>query len=103
MTRFSWLALALLTSSACVVRVPVAPRGVAVQASVAPPPARVEVIPPSPGGAFVWVPGHWTWGAGRYVWAAGRWQRAPRGHVWVPGHWEARGRHWVWVPGYWRR
>jgi hypothetical protein len=45
--------------------------GIDIDIDVAPPPVRVETVPP-PRGGFVWAPGFWEW----------------RGHehVWVPGH-----------------
>jgi len=67
-----------------------------------PPPPQVEVVPVSPGPAFVWIGGCWEW-RGHWVWTAGRW--APRPHpraVWVTGHWDRHGRGYVWVGGRWR-
>ncbi len=68
----------------------------------APPPPQQEVIVASPGPAYVWVPGYWSW-HGRWVWVGGCWRIPPHRHVaWVGGHWAHRGHGYVWVGGYWR-
>ncbi|MBN3857455.1 MULTISPECIES: YXWGXW repeat-containing protein [unclassified Paraburkholderia] len=66
----------------------------------APPPPRVEHVPP-PRAGYAWDPGHWRWNHGAYVWAPGHWQPVRVGYRWVPGHWIARGPNWRWVPGHW--
>jgi hypothetical protein len=38
-----------------------------------PPPARVELVPPSPARGAVWVDGEWTYRRGRWAWVLGRW------------------------------
>ena len=73
-----------------------------VVASTAPPPTPVEVIPYSPGAAYVWVPGYYAWNGG-WVWIGGRYVVRPRpGAVWVGGHWGRRGRGYIWIGGGWR-
>jgi hypothetical protein len=68
-----------------------------------PPPERIEVVEASPGPAYVWVPGYWTWTGAEYSWSSGRWVVPPRGHNhWVRGRWERRGHHWRRVDGHWR-
>jgi hypothetical protein len=68
-----------------------------------PPPPRAEVVIESPGGVYVWVPGHWRWRSGAYVWMAGSWRRPPHpGAVWVEPRYERRGDGWVYISGYWR-
>jgi len=73
---------------------------------VAPPPRRVEVIPP-PREGFVWAPGYWNWDGGNHVWVGGRWIAARPGYYYVPERWEehaeARGHHWHFQPGHWER
>ncbi|MBB3256837.1 hypothetical protein F4827_001683 [Paraburkholderia bannensis] len=66
----------------------------------APPPPRVETVPPSRAG-YAWDPGHWRWDHGAYVWAPGHWQPVRVGHRWIPGHWIEHGPNWRWVPGHW--
>ena len=64
-----------------------------------PPPEAVVV---SPGPAYVWQPGYWSW-QGRWVWIRGAWVTRPHPTaVWVPAHWVHRGHGYVWVNGYWR-
>jgi hypothetical protein len=74
----------------------------AIVVTPAPPPPRVEVLPPPQPGA-VWDPGHWRWVGGRYEWIPGHWRRVRIGYHWVPGHWVARGPRWFWVEGHWAR
>jgi hypothetical protein len=83
---------------------PGAPRSaeVVVTQPYAPPPLQVEVIPPQPNVAFVWIPGCWDW-RGHWVWIEGRWAPPPRPHaVWVTGRWARRHNGYVWVAGHWR-
>ena len=68
----------------------------------APPPPQREVVIASPGPAYVWVPGFWTW-RNRWVWVGGRWMIGPHPHaIWVNGRWANRRGHYIWVRGYWR-
>jgi hypothetical protein len=68
-----------------------------------PPPApQVEVIPATPGPAYVWVPGYWAWN-GSWIWVGGRWTLRPTPHAfWIGGHWAQKGNHYVWHHGRWR-
>ncbi len=74
----------------------------------APPPApapQAEIVPPSPGPAYVWVGGHWAWRGPRrgYVWIPGYYAVPVQpGWVWVPGYWAPSGGGYVWVEGHWR-
>ncbi len=66
-----------------------------------PPPAQVEVVPPTPDPTFVWVGGSWEW-HNHWVWQAGRWAPSPHpGAVWVHGAWAKHGNHRVWVRSHW--
>jgi len=68
-----------------------------------PPPAQVDVVPPSPGPDYVWIGGVWVWGPGHWVWSAGHWDRPPHpGAVWTPHHYEFRNGHHVFIRGGWR-
>ena len=49
-----------------------------------PPPARVELIPPIPTGAAVWIDGEWTWQGRRWAWKAGRWVEPPPNASFAP-------------------
>jgi hypothetical protein len=73
-----------------------------VQVDQAPPPARVELVPPRPVALAVWVDGEWIWRRGRWAWLTGRWVTPPAGAkfsawVFVRG---ADGRLWS-APGTW--
>ena len=78
------------------------PAGAEVIIGVAPPAARVEVVP-APRVGYVWAPGYWRWNGYRHVWVNGYWVHARPGWHWRPAHWVARGPHWHYVPGYWVR
>jgi len=69
---------------------------------VAPPPARVEVVPP-PRPGYAWAPGYWRWDGHRHVWMVGRWMHERPGSHWVADRWVDRdGRH-HFEPGHWDR
>lgn len=76
--------------------------GVVVDIDVAPPPVRVETVPPARVG-YVWAPGFWEWRGGQHVWVGGHWIAERRGYHWVPDAWEQRGPHWHHVRGHWER
>jgi len=60
---------------------------------IAPPPARIEVIPEQRRG-YTWAPGYWAWQRDRHVWVAGHTIRTRHGHQWEPDRWhEVDGRH----------
>jgi hypothetical protein len=69
---------------------------------VAPPPARVEVVPEARRG-WVWAPGYWRWNGRRHIWVEGHWVRERRGAHWVPEHWVQEGPRHHFVPGHWER
>ena len=69
---------------------------------IAPPPARVEVVPEMRRG-YTWAPGYWSWHRDRHVWVNGRYMRTRTGYAWAPESWhEADGRH-EFRPGRWTR
>lgn len=60
---------------------------------IAPPPARVEVIPVQRRG-YTWAPGYWAWQGNRHVWVGGHTMRVRNGYQWTPDRWhENNGRH----------
>ena len=68
----------------------------------APPPLRYEAVPPPPGAAYVWAPGHWHWNGYRYFWVRGHYVIREAGwHHWVDGHWGIVYGQWRWIPGHW--
>ncbi len=92
-----------LCMAASAVTVPaIASAGVAVDINVAPPPLRVETVPP-PRAGFVWVPGYWNYRGHEHVWVAGRWVGERRGYHWVADRWDQRGPHWHHEAGHWER
>ncbi len=73
------------------------------EVDIAPPPPQADPMSPSPGAAYVWIGGYWSWHLGRHVWVGGRWALPPAGHAWVPGRWVAYGNRWRWHGGHWAR
>jgi hypothetical protein len=69
---------------------------------IAPPPARVEVRPVSPGAEFVWTPGFYVHRGGAYAWTGGTWTRPPRaGVMWVEPRYVVTGGRYFLQPGRW--
>jgi hypothetical protein len=92
-----------LSMAASAVTVPtIASAGIAIDIDIAPPPLRVEAVPP-PRGGFVWAPGYWEYRGREHVWVGGRWVSERRGYHWVPDRWEQRGPHWHHERGHWER
>src|SRR5579872_3704261 len=69
--------------------------------NVAPPPARVEVIPPAPSPEHYWIAGHWQYEGNQHVWVAGHWEAPRAGEFWVRPFWLREGDAWVFHPGRW--
>jgi hypothetical protein len=60
---------------------------------IAPPPARVEVVPVQRHG-YTWAPGYWGWQRNKHVWVNGHTMRARSGYTWAPSRWnEVDNRH----------
>ena len=60
---------------------------------IAPPPARVEVVPMQRHG-YTWAPGYWGWQRNQHVWVKGHTIRTRSGYAWTPDRWtEVDGRH----------
>ena len=69
---------------------------------IAPPPARVEVVPVQRHG-HTWAPGYWGWQRDKHVWVRGHTMRARSGYEWTPHRWnQVDGRH-EFQPGRWAR
>jgi hypothetical protein len=67
----------------------------------APPPMLVEVPPPEPFAAAVWVGGYWVW-QGNWVWAHGHWVAPPGAeYMWVHPYYEHRGDEVIFIDGHW--
>ena len=85
---------------------PVPAQSQVIIAPSAPPPARVETIPPPPvAGTRVmyWRPGHWWWDGTSWSWSEGEYVERPTPQaVWEPGHWVQRPTGgYIWVDGRW--
>jgi len=84
------------------ISVPIVSEARTVIVEVAPPPARVEVVP-APRVGYVWAPGYWNWNGHRHVWVGGRWVGERHGYHWEAHHWEEREGRWHFHEGGWRR
>jgi hypothetical protein len=84
------------------ISVPIVSEARTVIVEVAPPPARVEVVPAARVG-YVWAPGYWNWNGHRHVWVGGRWVGERHGYHWEAHHWEEREGRWHFHEGGWRR
>lgn len=67
----------------------------------APPPDRVERIPPAPAPGWIWVRGHWFRHRRHWVWIHGFYQAPRPGMVWVAGHWSSTPNGYLWIEGAW--
>ena len=92
-TRIVIAALALGAIS-----VPVVSEARTIVVEVAPPPARVEVVP-APRRGYVWAPGYWDWRGRKHVWRSGYWVRERRGYHYAPSRWNDRGGRWEFENG----
>jgi hypothetical protein len=92
--------LGLLIAMAAAASPTIVSAGVAIDIDVAPPPVRIETVPP-PRVGYIWAPGYWSWSYHEHVWVGGRYIVERRGYHWVPDRWEQRGPHWHHVEGYW--
>jgi hypothetical protein len=84
------------------ISVPIVSEAKTIIVEVAPPPARVEVVPAARVG-YVWAPGYWNWNGHRHVWIAGRWVGERHGYHWEAHRWEEHEGRWHFQEGGWRR
>ena len=76
-------------------------RVVDVEIGVAPPPARVEVVPAAREG-YIYEKGHYETSDGQtYVWVEGKYIPNREGHVWHPYVMERSGERWHFRAGHW--
>jgi hypothetical protein len=68
--------------------------------NVAPPDARVEVVPAARVG-YAWAPGYYNYSGHRHVWVGGRYIRQRQGNHWVADRWEQHGDRWRHERGRW--
>jgi hypothetical protein len=84
------------------ISIPIVSEARTVIVEVAPPPARVEVVPAARVG-YVWAPGYWNWNGHRHVWVGGRWVGERHGYHWEEHRWEEHEGRWHFHEGGWRR
>ena len=96
------LFLGLCLAASAITLPTIASAGVSIDIDIAPPPVRVEVVPPARVG-YVWAPGYWEWRDHAHVWVGGRYIAERRGYRWVPDRWEQHGPHWRHEAGHWER
>ncbi len=106
MSNRSYLSLAFAGLTALAIALPAyAQPSTIIIAPTAPPPVRVETMPPpSPGGTLSWQAGRWAWVDGNWQWMDGRYVQGPQPNaVWVPGHWDQYSSGgYNWVDGHWQ-
>jgi hypothetical protein len=69
---------------------------------VAPPPARVEVVPVQRHG-YTWAPGYWGWQRNQHVWVKGHSMRTRSGYTWAPDRWNQIDNRHEYQAGHWTR
>jgi len=101
------LSAAVIGLCACTItpaHVTVGAPAVVVWAPMAPPPPRVEVMPPPPSHDYFWVSGYWFWEGNQHRWVDGHWEHHREYEHWVPHRWDHDERgQWRLTGGYWHR
>ena len=101
-----WLAAGIV-AGACLISSPCGISTAAaepmVEVRVAPPAARVEVVPRRPSPRHFWVHGYWAWNGRAHVWVPGRYVVERRGYEFRESHWEENHGHWRFHHGGWYR
>jgi hypothetical protein len=101
-----WLS-ASVVAGACLIASPhgirTASAAPVVDVRIAPPAARVEVVPARPSPHHFWVHGYWGWSEGRHVWVPGRYEVERRGYEYREPRWESAHGHYRFHDGYWHR
>jgi len=92
----------VLCLSACVAALSPPTEVASIALKSAPPPNRVEAIPPAPSSNAFWMRGYWHWENDNYVWISGRWEVKRPGWHWVPAHWDMPEERWEFVAGQWQ-
>lgn len=96
------LVIAIASVAGCAAAPPPTPELTAPVTKPAPPPSRVEAVPPTPSPNMFWMRGYWRWEGDKYAWVEGRWEPKRVGWHWVPAHWELPGEQWAFVGGEWQ-
>jgi hypothetical protein len=101
-----WLSVSVL-GGACLIASPdgvsIASAEPVVYVRVAPPPARVEVVPARPTPHHFWVHGYWGWNGHAHVWRSGRYEVERRGYEYREPRWEGEHGRWRFHDGGWHR
>ena len=84
------------------IAIPVVSEAKTIIVEVAPPPARVEVVPAARAG-YVWAPGYWRWSGHKHVWVNGSWVHERHGYHYAPHAWVEHEGRWRFEEGGWRR
>ena len=71
-----------------------------IEIRTAPPPDRVEMVPPARPG-YIYERGHYHWDGRQYVWNEGQFIQERPGHKYTPYAFERRGEVWYYRPGFW--
>jgi hypothetical protein len=107
-----WILAAASVMAGCTAKLPhpayvAQPTTALAEVDLAPPPARVELIPDRPAGdaakGAVWIDGEWSWRGRKWSWKSGRWVVPPMGAAYSP--WTSvRGTkgEFFYAPGTWR-
>jgi WXXGXW repeat (2 copies) len=74
----------------------------AIVVDIAPPLARVEVIPVLRPG-YTWAPGYWNWQHNQHVWVNGHSMRERKGYDWAPDRWNQVSNGHEFERGHWTR
>ncbi|MFJ3046612.1 YXWGXW repeat-containing protein [Herbaspirillum chlorophenolicum] len=93
---------AVLAATSVGAILPVAQAQVSVNINIgAPPPPRVERMPP-PRYGYIWAPGYWDWNGHAHVWREGRWMRERPGYAYAQPVWREGPHGWELDRGGWR-
>jgi WXXGXW repeat (2 copies) len=84
------------------IAVPVVSEARTIIVEVAPPPARVEVVP-APRVGYIWAPGYWRWNGHKHVWVNGSYVHERHGYHYAPHAWVEHEGRWRFEEGGWRR
>ncbi len=99
MIKPTLIAAALLLGSAAMAPA-MAQVDVSIVVGSAPPPLRLETMPP-PRAGYIWAPGYWNWDGYRHVWLPGRWEPERHGMYFQQPLWIHSGSGWRLDRGGW--
>ncbi|WP_256077216.1 hypothetical protein [Massilia sp. YIM B04103] len=100
MIKPTFIAAALLLGLAAMAPAAMAQVDVSIVVGSAPPPVRLETMPP-PRSGYIWAPGYWNWDGYRHVWLPGRWETERYGMYYQQPVWIHTGSGWRLDRGGW--